>query len=108
VIKTLLFTVIVEGAVAVIYATRRRKPVVPIMLTSLCGNLITQSMLWIVLTLYFRHYLLALVLMEFIIWALESFLFCVIPANHLGLKESALLSLIMNGISLGLGWFLPV
>jgi hypothetical protein len=108
VIKTLLITVLVEGVAAVVYCVRREKPVVPILLTSLFGNLLTQSILWIVLTLSLRHYLVALVIIEIIIWGIESFLLHGIPANQLTLKEAALLSLGMNGLSLVLGWFLPV
>ena len=107
-IGTLLITVLVEGAVAMIYSKKREKPVVPILLTGVLGNILTQSLLWIVLTLSFRHYLVTLAMTEILIWAIESFLFHVISANHLDLKEAGLLSLLMNGISLALGWFLPV
>jgi hypothetical protein len=81
---------------------------VPILATSVLGNLLTQSMLWIVLSFSFRYYRLALALTEIAIWGIESFLFYVVPANQLKLKEAALLSFLMNGISLALGWFLPV
>jgi hypothetical protein len=105
---TLLITVLVEGAVAIIYSIWREKPVLPILLTSVFGNLVTQSMLWIVLTLSFRHYLITLAFAEVLVWGIESLLFYGIPANDLKLKEAALLSLIMNGISLAVGWVLPV
>jgi hypothetical protein len=78
------------------------------LLTSVVGNIFTQSLLWIVLALSFRHYLLALTLTEIAIWGIESLLFFAIPANQLKLKEAALLSLGMNGTSLALGWLLPV
>jgi predicted membrane protein len=105
---TLLMTVLLEGAVAIIYTVWREKPVRPILLTSVFGNLVTQSMLWIALTLSFRHYLLTLALAEILIWGIESLLLYGVRANDLKPKEAALLSLIMNGISLAVGWFLPV
>jgi hypothetical protein len=105
---TLLMTVLVEGAVAIVYSIRREKPIRPILLTSVFGNLVTQSMLWIALTLSFRHYLLTLALAEILIWGIESLLLYGVCANDLKPKEAALLSLIMNGISLAVGWFLPV
>jgi hypothetical protein len=107
-IQTFLITVLVEGVVVLVYSISRRKPVIPILLTSLMGNLLTQSLLWIALTFSFRHYLVALVITEIIIWGIESLLFHVIRANQLNLKEAALLSLAMNGTSLALGWSLPV
>lgn len=107
-IVTLLITVLVEGVVAVLYSTRRGKAVIPILVTSVFGNLLTQSALWIVLTYSFSHYLMALALTETVIWGIESFLLYIIPANHLNLKDACLLSFVMNGISLALGWFLPV
>ena len=107
-IVTLLITILVEGGASVIYATRRTKPVLPILLTSVFGNLVTQPLLWFLLTLAYRHYLVALVVGEIAVWAIESFLFHAIPFNQLNLKEAALLSLGVNGISLAIGWFLPI
>jgi hypothetical protein len=108
VIATLLMTVLVEGIVSVVYCIWRSKPIRPILLTSMLGNLLTQSLLWIVLTFSFRYYLLTLALAEITIWGIESFLFHAVPANQLKLKEAALLSLGLNGVSLALGWLLPV
>jgi hypothetical protein len=108
VIVTLLITVLLEGAVAIVYSLWRKKPVLPILLTSVFGNLVTQSILWIVLTLSFHHYLITLVLAEILVWGIESLLLYRIRANQLKLDEAALLSLGMNGISLAIGWLLPV
>jgi len=108
VIATVLITVLAEGIAAVLYCLWRRKPIGPILLTSVVGNIFTQSLLWMVLELSFRHYLLALALAEIAIWGMESLLFHVVRANRLNLKEAALLSLGLNGLSLALGWFLPV
>ncbi len=107
-IATVLITVLVEGIGAILYSIWHRKPVGPILGTSGVGNLLTQFLLWMVLTLSFRHYLGALLVTEIAIWGIESFLFHVIPANRLSIKEATLLSLGLNGISLLIGWFLPV
>jgi hypothetical protein len=108
VIATLLVTILVEGMAVIVYCVWRRKPLLSILLTGVFGNLLTQSILWIVLTLSFRHFLVALLIAEILVWGIESLLFYVIPANQLKLKEAAFISLGMNGISLLLGWFLPV
>jgi hypothetical protein len=105
---TLFFTIAIESVVVTGYSIRQKKPIVPILLTSIFANLITQSLLWIGLYLFFQHYLLTLFVAEILIWIIESVLLYLISANHLDLKESALLSLMMNLISFGIGWFLPI
>jgi len=76
--------------------------------TSICGNVITQLMLWVALNLFFQNYLATLVISEILIWITESLLLYSVPANHLIIKEASLLSLAMNLSSFTLGWFLPV
>ena len=107
-IVTLFLTIIVEGFIAIGYSLWRKKPVHPILLTSILANVITQSFLWIVLNLFFLHYLPVLVVVEILIWLVESILLYSVPANQLRLTEAILLSLSMNLISFALGWFLPV
>lgn len=107
-IVTLVITLIIESVVIIGFSHWANKPVKPILFTSICGNLITQSMLWIALNLFFQNYLVTLFLSEILIWIAESFLLYSIPANHLDFKEAILLSLGMNLTSLTLGWFLPV
>jgi hypothetical protein len=71
-------------------------------------NLITQSLLWIALNLFFSHYLIALLVSEILIWLIESILLYSFPANQLGFMEALFLSLSMNLTSFALGWFLPI
>ena len=71
-IGTFLITIIIEGAVVLGYSLWKKKPVRPILFTSICGNLVTQSLLWIGLNLFFRSYLVALLIAEILIWILES------------------------------------
>jgi hypothetical protein len=108
VIFTLTVTIFIEGLIAFIYSRWREKPLPPILLTSLFANLITQSLLWIALLLFFRQYWLVLIMMEIFIWLLESFIFYRIHANQLTIKESMSLSLAINLASFSVGLFLPV
>jgi hypothetical protein len=107
-IVTLFITIIIESLVVIGYSLWRQKPVQPILFTSICGNLITQLLLWIVLNLFLQNYLVVLLIAEILIWIIESVLLYSIPANHLNLKEAALLSLGMNVFSFALGWSLPI
>lgn len=106
-IFTLLFTIVIEGVVVIGYSIWRTKPTASILLTSIFANLITQSLLWIGLNLFFHYYLITLFVAEILIWIIESVLLHLFPANHLDLTESTFLSLMMNLISFGIGWFLP-
>jgi len=107
-IDTLVITLILESAVVIAYSLLAKKSIKPILATSICGNLITQSMLWIALNLFFQNYLVTLFISEILIWIVESLFLYFIPANDLSFKETILLSLGMNLTSFTLGWFLPV
>ncbi|HLO17653.1 MAG TPA: hypothetical protein VK206_22675 [Anaerolineales bacterium] len=107
-IVTLFTTILLEGAVVLGYCIWRKKPVRPILLTSVCINLITQSILWIALNLFFSHYLIALLIVEILIWLMESIVLYSFPANQLRFIEALFLSLSMNLTSFALGWFLPI
>jgi hypothetical protein len=107
-ILTLFITVISEGLVVTAYCLWRRKPARPLLLTSICINILTQSLLWLGLNLFFREYLLALMVAEVLIWGIESVLLYGVASNGLQLREAVLLSLSMNLISFVIGWFLPV
>lgn len=107
-IVTLFTTVIIEGVVVLIYCLWQRKSIPPLLLTGFAANLITQPCLWIVLDLFFQHYLLTLLIAETGIWIIESLFLYAVPANRLRFTEAIVLSLIMNLASFGLGWFLPI
>lgn len=107
-IFTLAISILVEGVVVLAYSLWRRNPFLPVLLTSTGGNLITQPFLWIVLTIFFRSYVITLFVAEFLIWMIESLLLYAVPANRLRFSEATLLSLSMNLTSFILGWFLPV
>jgi hypothetical protein len=105
---TLVITIFVEGLIISGYALWRRKQPGPILVTSVVANLITQSLLWVALNLFFQHYLIVLLIAEVLIWIIESILLYRFAANQLGMWEATFLSLFMNAASLALGWFLPV
>jgi len=107
-IRTLVITIIIEGIVVAGYCIWRRKPLGPILFTSMIANFITQSLLWIGLALFFPYYLIFLAAAEVLIWIMETVLLYLIPANKLRFADALLLSLSMNAISFGVGWFLPV
>jgi hypothetical protein len=108
VIRTLAITILTEAAVALGYSIWRSKPIFPVLLTSLFANFATQSLLWIVLDIFFQHYFITLFVAEAIVWMIESVLLYCVRANRLNLGEAAFLSLSMNLTSFLLGWFLPV
>jgi hypothetical protein len=105
---TLLVTIIIEGIVVSAYAIWRGKPLGPILLTSILVNILTQSLLWTVLNLFFRHYGATLWIAEFLIWAIEGLCLYGFRFNRLTVREAIWLSLSMNLASFGLGWLLPV
>ncbi len=91
-----------------VYCIWRKKPFGPILLASIVANLITQSFLWVVLNLFFGHYLITLFIAEILIWIFESVLLSYLPANRLRFVDAILLSLCMNLASFAFGWFLPI
>ena len=107
-IVTFFVTIIIEGIVVIVYSIWRRKPLGPILFTSIIANLITQSFLWIVVNLFFQHYLVTLLAAEVFIWIIEGFLLCYVSANQLTFTEAISLSLSMNLLSFALGWVLPI
>jgi hypothetical protein len=104
---TLLVTIIIEGVVGLVYARWCRKPAPSILITSLLMNVVTQSLLWIALNVFFQDYRFTLLLAEGLIWLVEGMFLHVVRSNQLNINEALLLSLLMNGVSFGLGLLLP-
>jgi len=105
---TLTVTILIEAVLIFIYSHLRDKPFYPLLLASLFANLITQSLLWIGLLLFFRHYLLTLIVLEISIWLIESLIFYRVRVTQLTIKEAMSLSLAINLASFSVGLFLPV
>jgi len=107
-IATFLITILIESIVVAGYASFRKKPVLHLLLASLAANLLTQSLLWLSLQVFFRDYPIALFIAEFWIWIIESAILFLYPRAGLRLREALGLSLAMNLASFAAGWFLPV
>jgi hypothetical protein len=60
------------------------------------------------LSLFYQHYLVALLVAEILIWAMEGYLLYGLRFNQLQVRDALSLSLMMNLSSFGIGWFLPV
>ncbi len=105
-IVTLSLTLLIESILVLAFAVWRRKPAGGLWLTCLTANLITQSLLWLALSLFFRHYWPTLLLMEIIIWLVEGLIYHRIRANRLTLRESFLLSLAANLTSFMAGFWI--
>jgi hypothetical protein len=108
VIATLSITIVIESIVAAGYAYIKKKPMIHLLSSCLLANLLTQPLLWLVLQVFFRHYLITLFMAEFCIWIVEGAVLFLYPRNRLRLREALGLSLAMNLASFAAGWFLPV
>ena len=107
-IQTLVITIVIEGLVCLLYSIQRQKPIPAILVTSIFANIITQTLLWATLSLFYQHYLTALLVAEILIWVLEGYLLWGVRFNQLKRSEAFFLSFMINLISFGAGWFLPV
>lgn len=106
----LLATIVIEGAIGVAYAAARRLRIWHWLTYAVLINLITQPALWHLMGLlpadisYFR----ALAVGESLVWLAETALLYLLARGRLTLKRALVLSLAMNGVSLGVGLLLPV
>ena len=106
-ISTLFITIFIESVIVLGYCIWRQKPIRPILLTSICANIITQSLLWLVLNVFFQHYLIVLLVAEILIWVLEGLALYFVKANQLRRVDALSLTLAMNLASFAIGWLLP-
>ena len=107
-IITFSITIIIESIVASSYAVFYKKPILHLLFSCLLANLITQPLLWLVLQVFIRNYLVALIIAEFWIWVIEGVILFLYPYNRLRLRDALGLSLAMNLASFAAGWFLPI
>ena len=107
-IRTLVLTVFLEGCVVLVYCALQKRPAGRLLQASLLINVLTQGMLWLILKIFFQQYILTLITAEVLIWLIESVLLYYLMLKQLSLRSAVLLSLCMNALSFGVGWFLPV
>ena len=107
-IVTLAVTIVIESIAVAGYAHWRKKPLIHLLLSSASANLFTQTILWITLNTFPRHYLTTLLVAEICILGIEGIILYLYRYNQLKPGEALILSLAMNLASFTLGWFLPV
>ncbi|MFT3891653.1 MAG: hypothetical protein QM730_08485 [Anaerolineales bacterium] len=101
-------TILVEGCVVLVYSALQKKPAGKLLLASFVVNVVTQSMLWLALKIFFQQYLVTLFVAEVLIWLVEGVLLYYLTGKQLTPHAALILSLCMNAVSFGVGWFLPV
>ena len=104
----LAVTIIVELLVGVIYLLWRKRPWLPVLLTILLINMLTQPVVWLVvknmrLTLCAGTYVL-----ELIVCLLEAWILYRVLRKSVKFSEILLLSLAMNLASFGIGLLFPI
>jgi hypothetical protein len=106
----LLATIAVEGLLALVYAAVRGKRVSRWLTNVLLVNLITHPVLWFVMARQSGDlsYLSILAVAEAGVWLVEAALLYLLGGGQLGFREALLLSLVLNGVSAGVGLVLPV
>ena len=77
-------------------------------MSCLAANLITQPLLWLILSIFLQHYLTALLATEVGIVGIEAAILYLVRPNRLRLGEALMLSLVMNSASFLVGLSLPV
>ena len=107
-IQALFVTILIEGIVILAWCAIRKKPAGSLLFASLIINVLTQSLLWSMLRIFYKEYLAALLATEVAIWLVESLLLSRISSSQLNLKSASVLSFCMNAASFGAGWFLPI
>jgi hypothetical protein len=106
----LLATIAVEGLLALVYAAVRGERVSRWLTNVLLVNLITHPVLWFVMARQSGDlsYLSILAVAEAGVWLVEAALLYLLGGGQLGFREALLLSLVLNGVSAGVGLVLPV
>ncbi len=107
-ILPLIITIILEGAFISVYAVKRKKPIKQLLVSDILINILTQFLLWGMLTKFPDHYVPVLLGAEAGIFLLEGGLLYLYPYNRLRLVEALLLSFVLNLISFSFGLLLPV
>ena len=106
---TLPITLLLEGAVAFVYATVKKHSRVTLLTLVALVNLITQPLLWgVVMTRAEGGHWLGYILFEVLILLLEAGLLYSLRRKTQTFKESVFLSLLLNVVSFAAGLLLPV
>ena len=102
-------TIAIELLLAAAYTQARKFPLLPTLTLVCLANAITQFALWAALNTFTAGNALLLTAgLEIIIWGVESLIFYLPQRKDIPFKEAALLSLILNLVSFGIGLLLPI
>ena len=105
----LLATILVEGVIVLAYTATRGLRIRRWLTFVTLINLITQPALWCVMRLLPADvaYFSALAVGESLVWLVEAVLLHLLAGGRLTLRNAAIVSLILNGVSVGIGLLLP-
>lgn len=102
-------TIAIELLLAAAYTQVRKRPLLPTFTLVCLANVITQFALWAALNTFIAGNAMLLTIgLEIIIWGVEALIFYLPQQKDIALKEAALLSLLLNLISFGIGLLLPI
>jgi hypothetical protein len=102
-------TIFIELMLAAAYALRKKRPLLQAITLFLLANVITQFALWAALNTFNEGNAFLLTIgLEIIIWAVESLIIYLPQREEMQYKEAALLSLVLNLASFGIGLLLPI
>ncbi|MCD4671992.1 MAG: hypothetical protein K8R77_04945 [Anaerolineaceae bacterium] len=101
-------TIVIELLLAVVYAFKRKRPLLITMALTALANVITQYGLWASLNAFHDQNVLELtIVLEVIIWGVEALILYLPQRKDISFKEAALFSLVLNVVSFSLGLLLP-
>ena len=105
----LLATILVEGVIVLAYAAARGLRIRRWLTSVTLINLLTQPVLWCVMWLLPADipYFPALAIGESLVWLVEAILLDLLAGGRLRFRNAAIVSLILNGVSVGIGLLLP-
>ena len=102
-------TLVIELVLALGYALKRKRHLLPTLTLVGLANVITQFALWAALTAFSETNAFFLTIgLEILILGVEALIFYLPQRNEITFKEAALLSLLLNLVSFGIGLLLPI
>jgi hypothetical protein len=98
---------VIENVIALIYTKIRNRPRIETLTFVTLANMVTLPALWIAAFYIGGYEFYALLLIEVVIWIVETVILYILQRREIDLKEAALLSLSINGASFLIGLLLP-
>ena len=106
----LLATIAIEGFLALVYAAVRGEGVSRWLTNVLLVNLVSHPALWFAMGRQSGDvsYVSVLAVAETGVWLVEAAMLWLLGGGRVAWKKALILSLVLNGVSLGVGLVLPV